>query len=139
MFTPGKHGSTFGGNPLACTAVVTTIDTMKEENLLDNASRVGRVITDAIGHALAGVAGFVEVRGMGMMIGVELDRPCSDIITLALERGLVLNVTADSVIRLLPPLVMSEAEGRLLADILVPVVKEFLARTAAAAPVAKAG
>ena len=137
VFTPGKHGSTFGGNPLACTAVVTTIDTMKDENLLANAANVGRVIRDGLAQALAATAGFVEVRGMGMMIGVELDRPCSDIITLSLEKGLVLNVTADSVIRLVPPLVMTEAEGRQLVDLLVPVVKAFLARPAAAA--AKAG
>jgi len=137
VFSPGKHGSTFGGNPLACTAVAATIDTMKEEKLLENASSVGRAIRDAIAAGLAGTAGFVEVRGMGLMIGVELDRPCSDIVTMALEAGLVLNVTADSVVRLLPPLVMSEAEGRQLVDILVPVIKSFLARPAAAA--AKAG
>jgi acetylornithine aminotransferase len=139
VFSPGKHGSTFGGNPLACTAVVTTIDTMRQDNLLDNATRVGRVIRDGLQQGLAGTHGFVEVRGMGMMIGVVLDRPCADIITLSLEQGLVLNVTADSVIRLLPPLVMSEAEGRQLVDILVRVVKAFLARPAVAAPVAKAG
>ena len=139
VFTPGKHGSTFGGNPLACTAVITTIDTMKEANLLDNATRAGRVIRDGLTQALSGVAGFVEVRGLGLMIGVELDRPCGDIVTMALEAGLVLNVTADSVIRLLPPLIMSEAEARQLVDILAPVVKTFLARPAAAAPLAKAG
>jgi acetylornithine/N-succinyldiaminopimelate aminotransferase len=139
IFTPGKHGSTFGGNPLACAAVVATIDAMKNENLLDNASVAGRVIRDGLAQGLAGTRGFVEVRGMGLMIGVELDRPCADIIGLALERGLVLNVTADTVIRLLPPLVMTEAEGRQLVDILVPVVKEFLARPGVAAPAAKAG
>ena len=139
VFSPGKHGSTFGGNPLACTAVVTTIDTMKEDGLLENATRVGRVIRDGLSAGLKGVAGFVEVRGMGMMIGVELDRSCPEIITLALEQGLVLNVTADCVIRLVPPLVMNEAEGQQLVDILVPVVKAFLARPVAAAPQAKAG
>ena len=139
VFSPGKHGSTFGGNPLACAAVAATIDTMKEEKLLENASNVGRAIRDGITGGLAGTAGFVEVRGMGMMIGVELDRPCADIITMALDAGLVLNVTAENVVRLLPPLVMSEAEGRQLVDILVPVVKAFLATPAAAAPVAKAG
>jgi acetylornithine aminotransferase len=139
VFSPGKHGSTFGGNPLACTAVAATIDTMKEENLLENAGKVGRVIRDGIANGLAGTAGYVEVRGMGLMIGIELDRPCTEIITLALDAGLILNVTADTVVRLLPPLVMSEAEGRQLVDILVPVIKAFLARPAAAAPAAKAG
>jgi acetylornithine/N-succinyldiaminopimelate aminotransferase len=139
VFTPGKHGSTFGGNPLACTAVIATIDAMKEEKLLENASAVGRSIREGLAAGLKGTAGLVEVRGMGLMIGVELDRPCADIISMALESGLVLNVTAESVIRLLPPLVMTEAEGRQLVDILVPVVKAFLARPSAAAPVAKAG
>ncbi len=139
VFTPGKHGSTFGGNPLACSAVVATIDTMKEENLLDNAGKVGRVIRDGLTEGLGGTAGFVEARGLGMMIGVELDRPCGDVITMSLERGLILNVTAETVIRLVPPLVMSEAEARQLVVILVAVVKEFLARPAVAAPVAKAG
>ncbi len=139
IFSPGKHGSTFGGNPLACTAVVATIDTMKEEKLLDNAARVGRVIRDGLAQALAGTAGFVEVRGMGMMIGLELDRPCADIITMSLERGLVLNVTAESVIRLVPPLVMSEDEARQLVALLAGAVKDFLARPIEAALAAKAG
>ena len=139
VFSPGKHGSTFGGNPLACTAVAATIDAMKAENLLENASKVGRVIRDGLASGLAGTAGYVEVRGMGMMIGVELDRPCAEIINLSLERGLVLNVTAENVVRLLPPLVMSGAEGRELVGILVPVIKAFLATPAAAAPVAKVG
>ena len=139
VFSPGKHGSTFGGNPLACTAVVTTIDTMKSEKLLENAAKTGRVIRDGIAQGLAGTPGFVEVRGMGMMIGVELDRPCGDIVTMSLEQGLVLNVTADSVIRLVPPLVMTEAEGRQLVDLLVPVIKAFLARPVAAAPMKAAG
>lgn len=139
IFTPGKHGSTFGGNPLACAAVIATIDAMKDEKLLENASAVGRAIREGLATGLAGSAGFVEARGMGLMIGVELDRPCGDIVGMALERGLVLNVTAESVIRLLPPLVMTQNEGRQLVDILVPVVKAFLARTAAVAPVAKAG
>jgi acetylornithine aminotransferase len=112
---------------------------MKSEKLLENATKVGRVIRDGLTQGLAGTPGFVEVRGMGMMIGVELDRPCGDIVTMALEQGLVLNVTADSVVRLLPALVMTEAEGRQLVDLLVPVVKSFLARPVAAAPARAAG
>ena len=139
VFSPGKHGSTFGGNPLACTGVVATIDAMKEENLLDNASAVGRVIRDGIAAGMAGTPGFVEVRGMGLMIGIELDRPCADIVTMSLERGLVLNVTAENVVRLLPPLVMSETEARKLVDILVPVMKAFLAQPAAVAATAGKG
>ena len=88
---------------------------------------------------MAGTPGFVEVRGMGLMIGIELDRPCADIVTMSLERGLVLNVTAENVVRLLPPLVMSETEARALVDILVPVMKAFLAQPAAVAATAGKG
>ena len=111
--------------------VVTTLDTMKEEDLLANAARVGDAIREGLGAALAGVAGVAEVRGMGMMIGVELDRPCGDIVKTALERGLVTNVTADTVIRLLPPLVMNADEGRQVVERLVPIIREFLAQSAA--------
>jgi acetylornithine aminotransferase len=131
VFKPGNHGSTFGGNPLAMTGVVTTLDTIKDEGLLENAARVGAAIRDGLAAALKGVAGLSEIRGMGLMIGVELDRPCGDIVRLALEAGLVLNVTADNVIRLLPALVMSEAEGRDVVERLAPIVKAFLAGGAA--------
>ncbi len=130
----GNHGSTFGGNPLAMTAVVTTIDTIRDEGLLANAARVGGAIRDGLAAALAGARGVVEVRGMGLMIGVELDRPCGELVRMALDAGLVVNVTADNVIRLLPPLVMSEAEGREVVERLAPVVKGFLAQGAAAQP-----
>jgi len=132
VFKPGNHGSTFGGNPLAMCAVVTTLDTVQEEGLLENAVRVGDAIRLGLGAALRGVAGVTEIRGMGLMIGVELDRPCGEIVKTALARGLVVNVTADSVIRLLPPLVMSEVEGRQVVERLAPIVKEFLEQSAAA-------
>ncbi len=132
VFKPGNHGSTFGGNPLAMCGVVTTLDTMKEEDLLANAVRVGSAIRDGLAAALKDVAGIVEVRGMGMMIGVELDRPCGDIVKVALERGLVVNVTAENVIRILPPLVMSADEGRQVVERLAPIVREFLTQPAAA-------
>ena len=131
VFKPGNHGSTFGGNPLAMTGVVTTIDTMKDEGLLENAASVGAAIRDGLAAALKGVAGVSEIRGMGLMIGVELVRPCGDIAGLALDAGLVLNVTADNVIRLLPALVISEAEGREVVERLAPIVKAFLAGGAA--------
>jgi acetylornithine aminotransferase len=127
VLKPGNHGSTFGGNPLAMTAVVTTIDTIREEGLLANAVKVGDAIRSGLAAALHGVAGVVEVRGMGMMIGIELDRPCGDLVKAALEAGLVINVTADDVIRLLPPLVMSEVEGREVVERLAPLVRDFLA------------
>jgi len=127
VFKPGNHGSTFGGNPLAMTAVVTTIDSIKDDGLLANAQRVGEVIRGG----LAAIDG-VEVRGMGLMIGAETRQPCGELVKAALDAGLVINVTADNVIRLLPPLVMSEAEGRTVVDRLLPLIKAFLEKRAAA-------
>ena len=131
VLKPGNHGSTFGGNPLAMAAVVTTIDTIREEDLLANAVKVGDAIRGGIAAALNGVAGVAEVRGMGMMIGVELDRPCGDLVKAALDAGVVINVTADHVVRLLPALVMSEVEGREVVERLAPLVRDFLAPPAA--------
>jgi acetylornithine/N-succinyldiaminopimelate aminotransferase len=131
VLKPGSHGSTFGGNPLVCSAVVTTVDTVNEEGLLANARAVGDALRAALAAALAGLAGVVEVRGMGLMIGIELDRPCAELVGRALEQGLVVNVTDDVVIRLLPALVMSEVEARQVVETLVPIVKEFLARGSA--------
>jgi acetylornithine aminotransferase len=130
VFKPGNHGSTFGGNPLAMTAVVTTIDTIKEEKLLENSARVGNLISSLLKSEFQGIVS--DVRGMGLMIGVELDRPCAELVKQALDAGLVINVTADNVIRLLPPLVMSEAEGRQVVERLAPLVKAFLDKRAAA-------
>jgi len=129
VFKPGNHGSTFGGNPLAMTAVVTTIDTIKEEGLMDRALRVGEIIRSELKKQ--NLPGVTDIRGMGLMIGIELDRPCTELVKLALDAGLVLNVTADSVIRLLPPLIMSEAQGRQVVERLAPLVKAFLGRRAA--------
>jgi acetylornithine aminotransferase len=132
LFKPGNHGSTFGGNPLAMTAVRTTIDVMKEERLLDNAARVGSAMREALASALGGAKGIAEVRGMGMMIGVEFDEPCGELVKSALDAGLVINVTVDKVVRMLPPLVMNEAEGREVVSRLLPLAKAFLDKRAAA-------
>ncbi|HXL76451.1 MAG TPA: aspartate aminotransferase family protein [Burkholderiales bacterium] len=126
VFKPGNHGSTFGGNPLAMTAVVTTIDAIKEEGLLANAEKVGAVIR----NGLSEVHGIAEIRGMGLMIGIELGQPCGELVKQALDAGLVINVTADNVIRMLPPLVMTPAEGRMVIERLAPLVQSFLARDA---------
>ena len=122
VFKPGTHGSTFGGNPLACAAALATLAAIEEEGLMKNAER------------LAGCPGVAEVRGHGLMIGVELDRPCGDLVGQALEAGLLINVTMDKVIRLLPPLVMNEGEARHVLSILVPLVRSFLAQPAPAMP-----
>jgi acetylornithine/N-succinyldiaminopimelate aminotransferase len=133
VFKPGNHGSTFGGNPLAMTAVVTTIDTIKEEGLLANAARVGEVIRGGLSQ----IPGIADLRGMGLMIGMELARPCGELVRQGLDAGLVINVTADNVVRLLPPLVMSEAEGRLVVERLAPLVRAFLERSQEATAAAR--
>ena len=130
VFKPGNHGSTFGGNPLAMTAVVATLDTIKEEKLMERAVRTGEVIRGGI-QALK-LPGVTEVRGMGAMIGVELERACGELVLQALEAGLVLNVTSDNVIRMLPPLVMSEAEAGQVVERLAPLLKAFLEKRVAA-------
>jgi acetylornithine/N-succinyldiaminopimelate aminotransferase len=130
VFKPGNHGSTFGGNPLAMTAVVTTLDTVKEEGLLANAAKVGDLISSSLKSQIGHLA--ADIRGMGLMIGVELKEPCGDLVKLALDAGLVINVTAENVIRLLPPLVMTEAEGRQVVERLVPLVKAFVEKRVAA-------
>ncbi len=124
---PGNHGTTFGGNPLAMRAGVETLSVMAADQLLDNAARVGAELKTALEQGLAGVAGFVEVRGYGLMIGVQLDRPCGALLNQALEAGLLISVTADSVVRLLPALIMTSEEAAELANRLVPLIKAFLA------------
>ena len=125
-FKPGNHGSTFGGNPMACTGAVVTLDAIEQEGLLDNAARCGQLIMQGLHDGLTGVAGVRAIRGMGLMIGIELDRPCGELVQQALKAGLLINVTADSVVRLLPPLVIEPAQCQLLIDILVPLIRNFL-------------
>jgi len=125
-FKPGNHGSTFGGNPLACVAGLTTLNIVEQDQLLAHAERLGQFIRQGFTAAMQGVKGVVELRGQGLMIGIELDRPCGELVKQVLARGLLINVTADNVIRLLPPLVMSQDEAQQLLDILCPLVKDFL-------------
>ena len=132
IFKPGNHGTTFGGNPLSMRAGVETLRIMEEEGLLENAAAVGAHLKAALERELAGVAGVTEIRGAGLMLGIELDRPCGVVLTRALEAGLLLSVTADSVVRLVPPLTLSVAEADEIVAILVPVIKTFLAESAAA-------
>ena len=127
IFQPGNHGTTFGGNPLAMRAGVETLRIMEEDGLLENASRVGKYLRDALQRELAAVAGFKEIRGNGLMIGIDLDRPCGPLMGQALQAGLLLSVTADSVIRLLPALTLTESEADEVVSLLVPLVKQFLA------------
>jgi acetylornithine/N-succinyldiaminopimelate aminotransferase len=127
IFQPGNHGTTFGGNPLAMRAGVETIRIMEEDGLMENAARVGAHLKDALERALAGNPGLKEVRGQGLMIGVELARPCSVLTQRAADAGLLISVTADSVIRLVPPLIMTTVEADEVVAILVPLIQQFLA------------
>ena len=127
VFGPGNHGTTFGGNPLAMRAGVETIRLMEDERLLDNAATVGAALKAGLQRELSGVAGVVDIRGQGLMIGVELDRPCGVLLGRAAEAGLLLSVTADRVIRLVPPLILSADEAAQIVAILCPLIRAFLA------------
>jgi len=122
LFGPGSHGTTFGGNLLAMCAGITTIEVMEQEGLMQRAAATGERIMAAIRKAFAGQPGVIEVRGQGLMIGIELDRACDDLVGQGLEAGLILNVTASNVIRLLPPLVFEEEHADLLVERLVPLI-----------------
>jgi acetylornithine/N-succinyldiaminopimelate aminotransferase len=130
IFGPGNHGTTFGGNPLAMRAGIETIRIMEEQKLLANAATVGAHLKAALEREFESLAGVKEVRGQGLMLGIELDRPCGVILNRACEAGLLLSVTADSVIRLVPPLILSVAEADEIVAILAPLVKAFLAEPA---------
>jgi acetylornithine aminotransferase len=127
VFGPGNHGTTFGGNPLAMRAGVETLRVMEEDGLLANAEKVGAVLRRELEQALSGVAGVKEIRGQGLMLGIELDRPCGDVLARAAQAGLMVSVTAERVIRLVPALILSQDEARQMAALLAPVVKAFLA------------
>ena len=126
IFAPGNHGTTFGGNPLAMRAGVETIRIMEEEGLLENAVAVGSHLRAALVRELGGLPGFKEVRGLGLMLGIELARPCGVLVGRAAENGLLISVTADSVVRLVPSLIMTSSEADEVVAILCPLVKQFL-------------
>jgi acetylornithine/N-succinyldiaminopimelate aminotransferase len=127
VLKPGNHGTTFGGNPLAMRAGVETLRIMEEDGLLANAATIGARLRGGLERELEGVAGVVEFRGQGLMIGIELDRPCGELLKQACDAGLLISVTADRVVRLLPPLIMSAAEADEVVSILAPLIRKFLA------------
>jgi acetylornithine/N-succinyldiaminopimelate aminotransferase len=127
VFQPGNHGTTFGGNPLAMRAGVETLRIMEEDRLLENAAQVGEHLKGALARELGSLPGVKDVRGQGLMIGVELDRPCGVLVQRAAEAGLLLSVTADTVVRLLPALILTRAEADEIVARVVPLVKAFLA------------
>lgn len=126
VFKPGMHGCTFGGSPFSCTAALTTLAVIEDEGLLGNAVEMGDFIRRGLARALDGVEGVIEIRGIGLMVGVELDRGCAELMRLALKRGLLINVTAENTIRLLPPLTMRREEAKLLVETLAGLIVEFL-------------
>jgi acetylornithine/N-succinyldiaminopimelate aminotransferase len=130
VFQPGNHGSTFGGNPLACAAALATLQAIEDEKLLDNARMRGEAIRSGLRAALNGVHGVVDIRGEGMMIGIELDRPCGELVAVARDAGVLINVTADSVIRLVPPLIYGAAEADALVAAVSGIVKNYLQQAA---------
>ena len=124
---PGNHGSTFGGNPLAMRAGVETLRIMEEDGLLANAAAMGALLKAGFEREFAGLAGVKDIRGAGLMIGIELDRPCGELLGRACEAGLLISVTAERVIRLLPPLIINADEAAQIVAMLVPLVRQFLA------------
>ena len=127
LFKPGHHGSTFGGNQLATTAALTTVQVIENDGLIERAVVVGGLIRAGLAQALADCPGVVDIRGQGLMIGIELDRPCGELVNRALAAGLLINVTADKVVRLLPPLTLSVDEAHELVKRLAPLIRGFLA------------
>ena len=122
---PGSHGTTFGGSPLVCAAGLATLDALASEKLLENAVTVGAHLKSGLENALKGTPGVLEVRGQGLMLGIELEKPCGVLVGRALEAGLLINVTRDRVIRMLPPLLINKTEADEIIKILVPLIKAF--------------
>ncbi len=126
LFAPGNHGSTFGGNPLACAAALAVIRALEDDKLVDRAAKLGARLLAGFADKLQGVSGIEEIRGQGLLIGIELDRPCSELVSMALAQGLLINVTAECVVRLLPPLILSDPEADELIDRTSRLLKNFL-------------
>lgn len=125
LMQPGSHGSTFGGNPFACRAALTVIDCLTKQRLPERAKQIGAYLTEQLRGKLIGIDEIVEIRHFGLMIGIELKTPCGCLVEQALEHGLLLNVTAQQVIRLLPPLILSTTEADEIVRIIVLLIKEF--------------
>jgi len=125
LMQPGNHGSTFGGNPIACAAALATVETIESEKLAQRASELGTHLLQAFSNALADCDKVKDIRGSGLMIGIELSEPCAELVAKAADNGLLINVASGNVIRLLPPLIFSDEQAGQLVDILVPLIKAF--------------
>jgi acetylornithine/N-succinyldiaminopimelate aminotransferase len=126
MMQPGTHGSTFGGNPLACRAAIAVLEVLKQDQLLEHAASLGTHILAGFTAALSGLEGVAAIRGRGLMIGIELDRPCAELVVRAIEQGLLINVTAERVIRLLPPLITTVKQADIIIKQVSDLIREFL-------------
>jgi acetylornithine aminotransferase len=126
MLTPGKHASTFGGNPLVCAAALAVIDTLEQQALAARAESLGRRLQDGFLARLGRHPGITEIRGLGLMVGIELERPCADLVGIAREQGLLINVTADRTVRLLPPLILTDYQADDLVERLSSIVEAYL-------------
>jgi acetylornithine aminotransferase len=126
ILQPGSHGSTFGGNPLACNAAQAVVDTLEHEHLDARADELGNRMLAAFRERLQGIAGVQDIRGLGLLLAIELDRPCKELVSHALQQGLLINVTVDRVIRLLPPLIISDEQAEAIVDGVSGLVRDFL-------------
>jgi acetylornithine/N-succinyldiaminopimelate aminotransferase len=124
---PGTHGSTFGGNPLACRAAIAVLETLEQEELIEHAAALGERFQQGFRDALSGIAGVTEIRNLGLMIGIELDRPCGELVSQAIDQGVLINVTAERVVRLLPPLVTTSKQADIIIEHVSKLIREFLA------------
>jgi acetylornithine aminotransferase len=123
MMQPGSHGTTFGGNPLACRAAIAVLESLEQEQCV---ARLGEHMLAGFSRALAGLDGVIDIRGRGLMIGIELDRPCSELVSKAIEQGLLINVTAERVVRLLPPLILTEKQADMIVEQVSNLIHEFI-------------
>ena len=126
LFQPGHHGSTYGGNPLVCAAALAVVETMSNEQIASRSTELGKRILDGLNAELAEVEGVTSIRGIGLMLAVELDRPCAEILKLALDAGLLLNVTAGNIVRLLPPMILTNEEADQIVSMTSQLIKSFL-------------
>jgi acetylornithine/N-succinyldiaminopimelate aminotransferase len=125
LFTAGNHGSTFGGNPLACSAALAVLETLDQENLIATAEAKGQAISSGLAGLLQGNCHIIEIRHKGLMIGIELDTPCTELVQMALGKGLLINVTQEKVIRLLPPLIIDDLQIKQLIETLSLLISQF--------------
>jgi acetylornithine aminotransferase len=124
LMHPGSHGTTFGGNPLACRAALTVIDLMREDAIGERAGRAGRRLVDALRRGLEGLAVVTDIRGRGLMIGIELDRDCAELKADALDKGVIINVTRGRTVRLLPPLIIDDGEVDRIAEVVIECIRD---------------